>query len=664
MTLSTIALLSDEAHAQPVSELPRTEYYVAKELYGAGRIAEAAEGFGVALNRARKVGQQRWVDSIPPLVMLGECNYQQGNLAAALEQYDAALILLHDNANWINMLTFGPERLPALDGSVKGIDWFTRSKPSTSVAVPEAIQLSVDPFQAQPLPGGGIAAPVNLISRLDASEVMRTLGMAMLRRYQILGPLAKFSPLAEPIAQDFSRRPNTLKPWVQASWSVLAGISQMSTATQADAAVALRQGVLIGGQFDYFMSPLALLALAELEGKQGNYGDAITALQDASLFSAFFEQHAEMSQALQQLGALGSAMQRVEMLPALQRATAWSNKKSLLAFSAGSVSSAELAIYARQFPLAERINAQAAASLRADVQLPRVLAQLDFNSALVAFAQDKKALAVPKLHSALSRMRGNAQSGSPVESVFQTQMTLTLLGSNRISATEAEQILDVLLAEPTRHDWFNSPIKTLAALTTVSQPAYERYLELAKLRGDDEQIFLRMDRLQRQRLYEALPLGGRLLSWRMGLQDVPTDPRAQVAIQRATQRTPELIATRDRVKSLAENLKRGPMPLDERNLPDDLKKASLELGRVAATHENLLAFQALLRQDLPRIAPGGIALSDIRSKLGDEDLLLAFAATNQAVFALAATKQQIAMWQIVDPHILNDLISELELKLD
>ncbi len=132
------ALGSALAHAQAVSDLPRAEYYVAKELFGAGRMTEAAAGFDAALGLARQVGSERWVDSIPPLVMLGECYYQQGNVSLAMEQYDAALMLALANPSWIDQIEVATEQLPILESTAaKAINWFARSRPSLPVVIPD-----------------------------------------------------------------------------------------------------------------------------------------------------------------------------------------------------------------------------------------------------------------------------------------------------------------------------------------------------------------------------------------------------------------------------------------------------------------------------------------------------------------------------------------------
>ncbi|MFN3191697.1 MAG: CHAT domain-containing protein [Aureliella sp.] len=651
----------DVVLAQAVSDLPRAEYYVARELHGAGRIAEAAEGFNAALSRARRVGQNRWIDSVPPMVMLGECFYERGNVAAALEQYDAALMLILQNQNWVNELQYDLEQLPLLDGYPKDIDWFQRSRPSQPVAIPEAVQFLVDPTQAQPTPQGGVTVPVTLLTRLDATEVLRTTGIALLRRWQLLGPLGKHSPLSQPMRDYFDGSPNDPVAWLQGSWSVLRGLSRLSMGG-ADASPALRSGVLLGNQFDYFMSPLALVALSAAEAEKGNFADAITALQDASLFAAEYEQHLELGMSLDGLGGLASASRRADILPSLQKATTWCTKRSVYGFSYGGASASELGVYANRLDLAERLGNQARAALRTrTISLPRAQAQLAFATALRNFAGDRSAMAVASLDSALKLMRGTPQTGVVVESVFQTQMTLDLLAGNQISPADAEQLLDQLLREPTKLDWQLKPLETLTAITTASMPAFVRHLELAYARGDEALVVERLDRIQRQRFFEALPLGGRLFAWRSALARDPNSltPQLRQQVQQLLFGNQGLGRAKDEIERLVEVLRNGQIPLDERQLPQDLKNARMELGKLASSFENRLASQALARREMPRIVPQVANLAQLQARLTDNDLLVAFVMTGRGVFGIAMTPDKQHVWDIKDTTLIVGLMKAL-----
>ncbi|RMF40032.1 MAG: hypothetical protein D6753_12510, partial [Planctomycetota bacterium] len=535
-----VALFHAPARGQTVSELPRAEYYLAKEMLGAGRTADAAEGFLAALRGARRVGDQRWVDSIPPMVLLGECYYQQGNLAAAAEQYDAALMLALNNPDWIDRVEVGPERLTelAIDSNLRSINWFPRSRPLRPLVVPEAIQIAIDPTGAQVAQPGIVIAPVSLVTRLDASEVMRTLAIALHRRWEILGPLSRNSPISIPLARMFARNPVVQIPWVQASWRTLRGLSQLATPTATEAANTLRSSAQIGNEFDYFLTPRALLVLGELELAEGAPARAIGLFQDAILLAAYYQQHVDLAAGLQRLADTSAAARRVDLLQPFQRAATWASKRSLISHVKASLGALELALLSGDYALSDRLAQQTATTLRGREQvLPRDLARLNWLNARAALARGRTTAGRNSLNNALQLLHGSAETGLAVAQTFQIQLTLDLHSAGNLTMADAEKALDQLLADPAPDQWRQAPLDNLAALTTASLPAYRRFVEMAAARGDLDETVRRIDRLHRQRLYEALPMAGLLLAWRSALSTPVPDlpPPVQTAVQAASQ---------------------------------------------------------------------------------------------------------------------------------
>lgn len=649
--------------AQPVTELPRAEYYVARELFRVGRTLEAADGFQATLNRSRRLGEGRWVDSIPPLIMLGECYYQQGNLAQALEQYDAALMIALANPGWIDQVQIQMEQLAELDSTNKSIQWFTKSRPTKSVIVPAGLQLLVDPTQAQVTPQGGVVAPVSLVTQLDVTEILRTMGIALMRRWEVLGPLAKHSPLAAPLEAMFSRNLNQQVPWLIASWRVLQGLTTLAAPGQVGGRQLLREGTLIANQADYYLSSLALLALGKIDAREGNYPAAIISFQDASLLAAQFDQYDCVAEAVDHLSACSAAAGRVELFDPLGRLATWANKKSGSVQVAALIGAGEMSVQAGDFVTAEKLLRQASVVLRGrEVMLPRAQAQLSYAAALLAFAQNRGTLGISNLESALKFMRGSAATGAVVESIFQTQLTLDLLASQALNAAEVEVVLQEAVAEPSRIDWELYPLKTLAELKTARDPAFIRLLDLAISRhATVDEVADLMDRTQRQRLYEALPLGGRLFSWRHALSGQPQQlsPENRQVVERELQRNPALLASGQRIEALVTQLRNAPMPLDERKLPADVKKMFLELEELSSSFESQLAYLSLQRRHLNRMAPAAANLKAIQQKLDKHDVVLALVLGSQQIFGLAITADQAHSWQVKDADKLSITLTAL-----
>ncbi|QDV27686.1 CHAT domain-containing protein [Aureliella helgolandensis] len=639
------------ALAQAVSELPRAEYYLSRELLGAGRTLDAAEGFDTARSRARRIGELRWIDSVPPLVMRGECFYQQGNLGAALELYESALQLAIENPDWLDQLEIPGEQLPAIEFA-KGVNWLPRSTPSGVVGVPAAIQLAVDLNQAQVGPQGGIVAPVSLVTRLDATEVFQTLGLALVRRREILGPHIRQAPLTIALDQYFSQNPRQTAAWVVASWSTLRGLNHLGSLAPRDAAKEIRQGARIAQKFDYFLTPLALLVLADLEAQQGSYQLAIQLLGDASLLAAQFEQHPILAEIAQVLGSCGAASSRVDLVEPLQNMSSWLAKRSTIAFVAASVGAAELAVLAGDLTRAEKLANQASTPLRQrGIVLPRLQARLAHVKAQLAFATNRQPLGKQSLNEALQIMQGSAELGAFVPTIFQTQLTLDRLAAGTLSAQSAESLLGDAIAEPSALAWQNAPLETLATVTTARIPAYLRHLELARARGADAAELLElMDRVQRERLYEALPLGGRLFSWRKAIVADPQTLSAadRQAVDRVAQANPELPLNLQRMEAAVQQLRQEPIPLDERKLSASAKKPFASVTDLAGKLESEMLLRSVGRIPLERSVPQSASLPLLQSQLADGELLLGFLCAKQQALGVAVTNATCEVWTITN----------------
>lgn len=642
---------SGDLHAQATGDMPRAEYYVARELFRVGRTLEATDGFTLSLNRARRIGDQRWIDSVPSLVMLGECHYQRGELALALEQYDAALMLLLANPTWVDQLQLSTEPLPAVDSASKGIQWFSKSRPMRAAAAPTGVPI-VDPAQSRSTTQAGGGSVSSSAVHLDVSEVLRTTGIALMRRWNALGPLAKHSPLSGPLDALFSRNSSHQTPWFVASWRVLQGISALASQAPVDSRQLLRQGALVGNQSDYYLSPLALLVLGELEASEGNYAAAIAHYQDASLVAAHFDQHATTAEAIERLAACAAASGHSSAIEPLQRVAGWANKKSTVLQLSAWLGASELAIYANDFALADKLLRQCPPLLRSlETALPRVQARLLFVNALSAFGQKRATQGVASLERALKIMRGSASTGAAVESIFQTQLVLDLFASQSLTVVDTEAILSQVVAEPSPYDWALSPLETIAELTTARDPAYTQLLGLTVDRqAPTEEVLASMDRLQRQRLFVALPLGGREFTWRSLVARPPEQlqPATRDVAAAARRRMPTLESDAKRMGELIAQLRQAPLPLEERKLNTDTKKAFVELEGLSEGYESQLAFLSLQRQPLDRSVPPAAELARLQDRLADGDLLLGLTVVGRQVVGVAVTRQAAEYWQVAE----------------
>ncbi len=653
--VQSLLLSTELLHAQSAAEAPRPEYYMARERYETGRLADASEGFQLALQRSMRVREQAWIDSIPPMVMLGESYFQMGKVAQAMEQYDAALIIALSYPNWIEQVA-APVELQPLESKTKGINWFAPSRVSQATMTPEPGQLTVTPT------GAGVGQPMAISTRVDAAEVLRAMGLALVRRNEILGPLAKHSPLAEQLKALLERDLAQPAVWAKSAWRLLRGFHALSVASNVDPLLLISENALIGGNVDYFMTPLALIELGKYQWFQKDLAIALPHWQDATLSAARYEQYSMLAESLQLLSAACAAGNRTDMLPAIQNAAEWGAKRSASVQASGFAGAAELATVAGDWPAASANSKQAAAALRVrDVALPRAQAQLFFANAITAFGENRGIIGQQALESALKIMRGTAQDGALAKQIFQSQMVLNLLQNNMLQATDAEQALDEILREPGLRQWQAEPLETIAAMTTSAVPAYATWLDLAVRRGTSEQIVERMDRIQRQRFYEASPMGGRLFSLRTALlsdqQQLP--PEVQASVAQTLRSSASLTVSTQRLASLTRSLDGMSLPIEERQQSVESRKFYADFTKAIELQETQLALQALRRQPFDRFVPFTASLAKVQASLAETDLVIAFVSTGGKLYCAAISKSAVEKWTVSEVAPIDTLIKSL-----
>ncbi|HQY09993.1 MAG TPA: hypothetical protein PK797_14925, partial [Burkholderiaceae bacterium] len=105
-------------------------------------------------------------------------------------------------------------------------------------------------------------------------------------------------------------------------------------------------------------------------------------------------------------------------------------------------------------------------------------------------------------------------------------------------------------------------------------------------------------------------------------------------------RLPTLVTGTERMQQLVTQLRQMPMPLEERKLHADAKKAFIELEDLSAGYESQLALLSLQRQPLDRCAPPPAQLERLQSRLAEGDLVLGLTLTGQQVIGMALTREQ------------------------
>lgn len=650
--LTSWSMLQGISHlrGQTASEAPAGEYYAARDLYETGRLAEAIQGLQASAKRALRIDNQLWIDSIPNLVMQAECYLQQGKLALAMEHYDQALIVLLTYPDWMQQLDFSAGQLSAQEIPAGNPPWFPAARPTQVAVYPERGVLNVTLGKPQT----GSLQPSQLVTRVDAAEILRCVGLALVRRWETLGPLLKYSPLTQPLSELLQRDIAQSAAWFRSSWLSLGGLQQLLLEPASEASQKFVSSTSTSQAPGDFMTPLVHLTIGKSIWQSKDATTAMPFLQHSVQVSARLEQWAMLAESQHILSAAAVAGNRIDLLPGLQAAAAAGNKRSLMAQAYGYAGVAELAACAGNTTAADGAIKLATAALRGvDMALPMAQARLAHAAAVFAYGENDRGTGQQQFAIALKLMQGNAQDGSAARQIFQTQMVLDLLQANALPVVDIEQLLGEILREPSTYQWQANLMENIAAMTTSALPAYTLWLDLAERRGTPADIIARMDRALCQRFFEALPMGGRLFSWRAAIlgveQRLPIERQKQV--QQILETEPVLADAMQKFTALCQQLKQLPLPVDERKLSGETRKRFAEQTRLVELIENQIRRVALKRKPFDRFLPQAATLEQVQAALKPGDLMLAWVTVGDRLQAAAIHAEGVETWSV--PKSLN-----------
>ncbi|MCA9264443.1 MAG: tetratricopeptide repeat protein, partial [Planctomycetales bacterium] len=137
---------------------PSQGYYAAFGQMYRGEYASARKTFESAARSGVRSVDGRWIDSVCYYAMLGECYYQEGDLASALTNFEAALGVFANQPAWMRVVQFPDTIAPS-------------ARKTTSKAVPWG-------NSARNVPVGDFPRRMQILrGRLDNSDVVQQGGV-------------------------------------------------------------------------------------------------------------------------------------------------------------------------------------------------------------------------------------------------------------------------------------------------------------------------------------------------------------------------------------------------------------------------------------------------------------------------------------------------------
>ena len=492
----------------------RPEYYTASDFFADGQTSQAAIVLETALSQSRMVSNQRGIDSVPPMVRLGECFLEQCDIGMALERYDAALQISLESSRWLSLLKpqTGSMRPEA---RVRDVPWAVNTRGTQMGAYNEAwpIALGSSDLLIETDAGKGVTG--KMVS-IDAMEILRSQAIALRRRYLLLGPLAKHNPKTNPFLKAFSFNVNGQSEAIQSAVNICRALAAIGTGERVASAQLLIQNLSVGNGLDHPLTAIALLALADLAIESNEILVAEERALEASIVAGRAGQMDHLAEAVEYLSETGFAGGRDTVVAKMiQQIAQWSASKSRMVAIRCQVEYARLSALVGDL---ETANKQCSASttmlLPKPVVMPRAESVVRYAQARVAFLEGNLVEGINKLFESVAYLRGNEKGiGSPP--LFQLDLALQLTKSKVLNDSVAESVLGELLRAPSAGHWRVHPLEQLDWLMVDKSEAHNLLVDIQLRTRNESELVAVFDDSTRKRYRRLNELESRVFDLKL-----------------------------------------------------------------------------------------------------------------------------------------------------
>ncbi|MHB0957746.1 MAG: CHAT domain-containing protein [Pirellulaceae bacterium] len=651
-------LAATAAGQVPTRGVPSDEHFAAFSPYLNGDFNSARRLFESSSRIKSTEGV--WIDSIPYHTMIGECMYQMGNLAGALDQYSAALQVYLRYQDWLLRINV-PNTVGLSTRVVRNPPtWGVPGRPLRLAQIPESMgsrQGNTDEQNALALQQGGtISMPTVVL--INAKEIVRCTVVALRRRAEILGPAGEHDALSNQMITALSRRPAPPNNWTQAWISVQLGLAYAAKGKDAEAVAELKQSLLVAGM-DHNLTSTALLELGKLAFRTGDFAAAGTYFLEATYSATLcseedYTQYEIMAEAFRWAMITHLVTGKQDLFQPLGPAVDWARRSQVRLLEASVLLSAaencaSLGDAARGGSLLERA---AVLMRRRECGQGELGARFQYVSAHLFYLRGD----VKRGAAALADAVKFAKAGGS-RRLFQIVLVDRLFGSGGITTRQADLLYAEVLRDPTRLDWAMDPLETLAVLIVPHFPAYEHWMLLALDRKEKDVALRISDALRRHRFYTSLPLGGRLLNLRWVLESSPESLTETARLQRQDLRNryPEYAQLSQEAEQLRAELTalsvapKEAAPKENGAQQQRLAAVQSRLTEIGEAQERILWAIGLGREPGEFVFPPTTDVTVVQQQLQPRQRILVFAATSKATYAFLLGKENYANWQLEAP---------------
>ncbi len=623
----------------PGDTTPSRIYFAAVEEIYRGEFRDAQRQFNNELRGGIRLGPNaRWLDSICYYSMLGEVLYQQGAYRAALDQFNSACAMYLENPKWMIRLTIQQEPRPDTSLARRVPPWGQRTRTTPLCRLPEQSSISLGQLDnSRVVQQGGTVRPPQ-IWRINAAEVVRCTAHAIRRRNELLGPLAKHSPLSGRLVTELGSGAATPNHWTNAWVQLQLGLAYMGTENYPQAQRALERAVMLRGRFDHVLTGSALLGQAELAMRTGNTQLASSLAAEASFAAFYYDDFSVLDDAFRLGAAAHFATATQGVSPVWNAAAGWASRERL------GLTQARLAMTLAEDLL--RVGDADSASKALATGTSRMREAANGPLGARAFWLEGRVLQAAGRNAEGSLSKAVKRQVAASVRNFQIQLANEMFDRRELSARAAVDVYDALLATPVEARWGLSPLDSLSLGTLPQAEAFDRWVLALVTRKQSARALEAADLAKSRRFLAALPWGGRLLALRSVLEgsESTLSPEALNQRNEALLRWPAYAELAGRGEEFFERLDRAWTP----GMPEDEEQQLVRQWRgwadTLADREALLRRIGTSRVTAPQVFPPRASVERVRKLMGPRQAVIVLHETSNGVLAALITKGETDLW--------------------
>jgi tetratricopeptide (TPR) repeat protein len=634
--------------AQMGPVLSPSYYRTIAQMYD-GDYANALGGFENEYLGSIKIGTSRWLDSVCFLSMQGECHYRMGNLAKAAEAHGNALQLYLYYTQWMLNVQFPPQ---VNSSQPTKFPWGMRAPGSKISRLPETLLMQ----QGQPvtqnslLKGGPISTP-KLVS-VPVQEIVRCVTLSIKRRREIQGPISPHDSLNNQVLEELKKATAPNNNWSRSWNDAMIGAALYATGNKGQAIALLKNSLLLGGELDHPITCYSLLLLGQIAFEDGKYDDAYTWFAQATLSAAEYSDYGVVEEGFRYCYLIHVIQNRKGVLAELAPATGWAKKVGGRELQASLlVLAAESMAVQRQTKPAQALLQQATVVMnRTPLMASEIGARLMYTTALTDYQAGRLADGDKAIATSLETAKSHSKW------LYQLGVATARLTAPTPQLTEAKvlPIYERLADDPFPIDWAERPLDAILALSIPHQPMFELWFEIILSKNEWEKAFDIADKAKRHRLFNTLPLGGRLMAvrWLLEAPLEALDKDAQLQRREINARFPEYAKLGDAASKIKAQLTAMPLAPDK---AEEIKKQADLMGewyKLSSQQEALIREIALRREPTKLVFPPTTSIKSIQEKLPQGQVALVTYATSRNLHAVLLSKTRYASWRVENGVLL------------